>query len=189
MTKEILIEELIAYARRFPEERSTVDRFIGFLMREARSYDRDAIGHVTASIWILDPTRSCVLLTHHKKFNQWIQLGGHADGDMNLQSVALKEGFEESGLTDIKLLSTEIFDIDIHDIPTRCATHYDVRYIAVSPTLEYSVSEESHDLRWSPLEQVHTLNKTSKSVARMVQKALPFTLLPTSGIPHEETTS
>lgn len=189
MTKQTLIEELIAYASRFPEERAVADRFIGFLTREPQSYARESIGHVTASIWILDPNMSSALLTHHKKFNQWIQLGGHADGEMDLRSVALKEGFEESGIADITLLSDEIFDIDIHDIPSRCTTHYDVRYLAVSNTLQYVVSEESHDLRWVPLDQVFAINETSKSLARMVQKTFPFTLLPTQCITHEETTS
>lgn len=189
MTPQKLIEELIAYSNRFPEECATIERFIGFLVREPHCYARETIGHITASIWILDPTRSHVLLTHHKKFNQWIQLGGHADGDMDLRAVALKEGFEESGLPQITLISSEIFDIDIHDIPTRCTTHYDVRYLAVSNTLEYVVSEESHDLQWVPLSHVVDINKASTSLARMVHKTFPFTLLPTPCIPHEETTS
>ena len=29
----------------------------------------------------------------------WLQLGGHADGEKDLKSVALKEAKEESGLT------------------------------------------------------------------------------------------
>lgn len=185
----MLINEIIAYAKRFPEERAVADRFIGFLVREPESYMRESVGHVTASIWILDPSGSQVLLTHHKKFNQWIQLGGHADGETDLRAVALKEGFEESGLPALQLIDQEIFDIDIHDIPNRCATHYDVRYRAVSSTLDYVVSEESHDLKWVPLDQVFAINTTSKSLARMVQKTFTLNSSLSRYITHEEKTS
>jgi 8-oxo-dGTP pyrophosphatase MutT (NUDIX family) len=189
MTSPELITELITYGQKFPQESATVDRFIGFLTREPQAFLRETHGHVTASIWILDPARSEVLLTHHKKFNQWIQLGGHADGEENVRRVALKEGFEESGISEITLLDENIFDIDIHDIESRCAVHYDVRYIAVSNKRDYVVSDESHDLRWVPLSSVALINSASKSLARMVEKTASFIHLPSPGFTYEETAS
>lgn len=42
---------------------------------------------------------------------------GHADGDGDLLHVALKEVSEETGLTNIKPLSEEIYSIEILGVP------------------------------------------------------------------------
>ena len=59
-------------------------------------------GHLTGSAWIVDASRTRTLLTHHRKLDKWLQLGGHADGDPDLLAVALREGREESGLTRLR---------------------------------------------------------------------------------------
>ena len=58
-----------------------------------------------------------VLMTHHRKLNMWLQLGGHADGMEDLISVAIREAKEESGFNEFVLLSDRIFDLDIHQFP------------------------------------------------------------------------
>lgn len=93
-------------------------------------------------------------LTLHKKLGFWLQLGGHADGDSNLLSVAIKEAYEESGLNNISVLSEEIFDIDIHYIPKFKSVpghyHYDVRFLLKNcdDDDKIKISDESNDLRW-----------------------------------------
>src|SRR5215510_11521790 len=77
------------------------------------------IGHVTGSAWIVDLDRTHALLTHHRKLNKWLQLGGHADGDPDILRVALREAREESNLDAIRPVSENIFDVDIHVIPAR----------------------------------------------------------------------
>ena len=67
-----------------------------------------------------------------------------------------------------------IFDIDIHLIPERkdepAHFHYDVRYVLrANGSLNYTVSDESHDLRWVKLDDVKTLT-TELSMMRMVAK-------------------
>jgi hypothetical protein len=76
-------------------------------------------GHLTGSAWVVSPDRRRVLLTHHRKLDKWLQLGGHADGDPDLAAVAQREAHEESGLMGIRLLSPEVFDVDRHWIPER----------------------------------------------------------------------
>ncbi len=134
------------------------------------------VGHVTASAWILDKTRTFTLLTHHKKLNQWFQTGGHCDGDSDVLRVALKEAEEETGLKNISVISPEIFDIDIHIIPERKGIpvhlHYDVRFLLEADMNEnVTVSSESTALKWIPLSQVSEYND-SDSIMRMVEKSL-----------------
>ena len=54
-------------------------------------------GHLTGSAWIVSPDRTRTLLTHHRKLDKWLQLGGHADGDGDLLAVARREATEAIG--------------------------------------------------------------------------------------------
>jgi len=133
-------------------------------------------GHLTGSSWIVNPTRTRTLLTHHRKLDKWLQLGGHADGDPDLFSVALRETREESGLTRLRAVSTEIFDLDRHWIPARKTEpahyHYDLRFmIEADPDEPLAVSDESHDLAWVDIPRVTSLNP-EESMARMVRKTV-----------------
>ena len=133
-------------------------------------------GHLTASAWIVDPSRTRTLLTHHRKLDRWLQLGGHVDGEPDLAAGALREAQEESGLARVRLVSPEIFDVDRHRIPARGAEpehwHYDVRFLLeADPDEPLAISSESKDLAWVRLDEVVRLNP-DESIARMVRKTL-----------------
>lgn len=109
-------------------------------------------GHLTASAWIVDASGTRALLTHHKKLNRWLQLGGHCDGDANLAHVSLREAIEESGIAGLTIDPTPI-DVDVHTIPARANEpehfHLDTRFLVTAPRgAEIVVSDESHALAW-----------------------------------------
>jgi len=131
-------------------------------------------GHLTGSAWIVSPDRTRTLLTHHRKLDKWLQLGGHADGDTDLLAVALKEAREESGLTRLKAVSAAPFDVDRHLIPERKGVpahyHYDLRFmIEADPAEPLVISDESKDLAWVEVARVTSINP-EESMARMVRK-------------------
>jgi 8-oxo-dGTP pyrophosphatase MutT (NUDIX family) len=131
-------------------------------------------GHLTGSSWIVSPDRTRVLLTHHRKLDKWLQLGGHADGDPDLLAVALREGREESGLASLRVVSADVFDLDRHWIPPRRSDpghdHYDLRFLLeADPREPLTCSSESKDLAWVELDRVTALN-SEESMARMVRK-------------------
>jgi 8-oxo-dGTP pyrophosphatase MutT (NUDIX family) len=131
-------------------------------------------GHLTGSAWIVDAPRRRVLLTHHRKLDKWLQPGGHADGDPDLLAVALREAREETGLTRLKPVSMEVFDVDRHWIPPRGDApghwHLDLRFLVeADPEEELIVSDESHNLLWVDLARVAALN-SEESMLRMVRK-------------------
>ena len=122
MHRSNLLAQLDEYSARFPNEQACVARFIELIETQSRCFERDCWepGHITGSAWVVDTQQSRVLLTHHRKLNIWVQLGGHSDGDTNTPEVALREAQEESGLP-VLPLNTAIFDLDIHEIPARKA--------------------------------------------------------------------
>lgn len=69
--------------------------------------------HFTASNWIVNKERTKVLMVYHNIYKSWAWTGGHADGDSDLIHVALKEANEETGLTNLKIISDGIFSIEI----------------------------------------------------------------------------
>ena len=165
------------YIKSFPEENAAT-KMLDFYRNVPNCFQKDnQIGHFTGSAWVVSPDRKQILMTHHKKLNMWLQLGGHADGSEDLINVAMREAKEESGFENFILVSDKIFDLDIHEIPATSADtkhiHYDVRFLleADPENNEIIISEESHDVRWIHLDEV--LNRNSEdSMKRMVHKTI-----------------
>jgi len=179
MDRTLLTEKLRRYGDRFPGEAATVERFIAFVSENEDCFKRSlAEGHVTGSAWVVDQGGTKVLLTHHRKLDRWLQLGGHADGNPDILAVALREIEEESGLTHVEPLGGEIFDVDIHLIPERGTEgahfHYDVRFAVRNLGDEsYVVSDESHDLGWITIENLDEVT-VEESMLRMARKWASF---------------
>ena len=169
------------------EERPVAEQFISFVSRSPGCFARTNLeGHLTGSALVVNRNLTKVLLTHHKKLNMWLQLGGHADGHHLLHEVAMTEALEESGLQNLSHLHYERdifgastpahlpFDLDCHLIPANAKDaehrHYDVRYLvtAASETLPV-VSDESHDVRWFDLASARSVT-TERSMHRQFDK-------------------
>lgn len=126
-----------------------------------------------------------VLITHHKKLQKKLQLGGHADGDTDILRVAIKETIEESGIPSVSFIP-KIFDIDVHTIKARGNPndesyepehkHYDIRFIIiVESDSKYKVSEESDKLEW--IDSNFDLDGTGKGFKRLFNKWLNLDML------------
>jgi len=182
-----LIQKLEAYSPEFEEEKEFRARFLSFVKNNKNCFERSLLeGHVTGSSWIVNKDRTKALLTHHFKLDKWLQLGGHADGESDIIKVATTEALEESGLKSVKLVSENIFDIDIHTIPERKNVpehlHYDVRFLFEADESEkVIVSNESNDVKWLTNDELQEKCKGDESILRMVvkvQKGSPLSKAP-----------
>lgn len=171
-----LLAHMDHYRDCFPTEAFVVERFKTLLNEQPNCFDRNCFnpGHITASAWVVDATGHRVLLTHHRKLERWLQLGGHTDGQEDTLASAAREAWEESGLADLTPWKSAIFDIDIHTIPARAEepihAHYDIRYaFQCNGNPAFTVSDESHALAWVSIRELQYYTQES-SMLRMATK-------------------
>lgn len=181
--REPLLRLLLRFSAAGPSAVAIARLFAGFGLAHADCFERTCIpGHFTGSAWLVDRAGQRVLLTHHRKLDRWLQLGGHADGDGDLARVALREAEEESGLGDL-VVEPEIFDLDRHVIPARGSEpehwHYDVRFVVRANGSEaFVVGDESHALAWRDIAAIAADATADESMRRMAwtwrQRSIAF---------------
>ncbi|EHQ91699.1 NUDIX hydrolase [Desulfosporosinus youngiae] len=126
---------------------------------------KNVIAHLTSSAFVVNKRRDRVLVIHHNIYNSWSWTGGHADGDEDLQAVAIKELKEETGVNHIHLLTPGIFSLDILPVIGHIK-----RGEYVSPHLHLSVAflmeadendvlnikkDENSGVKWIPIEELN----------------------------------
>lgn len=178
MLNRPLVEQLQAYTAFDAVEHDMLQRMIAFVQQYPDDHmSRDLqVGHITGSAWILDRNMERALLTHHRKLDKWLQLGGHAEGESRIVDVCRREAEEESGLSSIVLADESIFSVDIHLIPEHkgfpAHYHLDVRFLFFAdPEEPLQITNESKDLKWIALKDITALNNDA-SMQRMVQQTI-----------------
>ena len=175
MHRDALLNLLNNYFPLFEEEKIAKQNILEFVKNNPECFERHLkTGHITASSFIVNSDNTKALLMHHKKLNIWVQLGGHAEGLGDVLEVAIKEACEESGLDDIRPVSKEIFDIDIHKIPANVKEaehlHYDIRFLLrTDKELLIQKNDEANNLCWFSKEEKDLPTK-EQSILRMFQK-------------------
>jgi len=164
------------YTPRDAAQAAERERILAFCDAHADGLLRSCVpGHLTASALVVDAGCERALLTHHRKLNRWLQLGGHVDGDGDLARSALREALEESGIDGLVIAPTPI-DLDVHVIPERRAKdgalepahlHLDVRFVVHAPSgARESLSDESLALRWFAPHELQAI-EVDESVLRL----------------------
>ncbi|HEU4522119.1 MAG TPA: NUDIX domain-containing protein [Thermoanaerobaculia bacterium] len=171
---EALLQELERYEPADEAERVHRRELIELLSTSADPFSRDDFtpGHVTASAFIVDDAAR-LLLHHHRRLGRWLQMGGHVEPGETPAGAALREGMEESGLRDLRLIG--LIDLDVHVIPEGrgepAHRHFDVRYLArtEAPASIAIDAAESVELKWTGLEEAASLMGSAESL-RVIRK-------------------
>jgi len=179
MNKQSIFKLIEDYLELYPNDSHAI-KTLKFLEDYDNFWQRDnSYGHITASAWVVNQARDRALLTHHLKFNMWVQLGGHIEAEDNtIFEASGRELREESGLKEFRLLSDRIFDIDVHLIPANKKNfpehfHFDIRFLFEADenaVISHQI-EESNAVKWIIMHEMEKWTN-EQSVLRMVEKTI-----------------
>lgn len=150
-----------------------IDNFDDVLTRN------NSFGHFSSSAFVVNKEKTRMVVVYHNIYDAWIYPGGHADGEEDLLSVAVREVEEETGLK-VKILDGNMFAIQ--SLPVKghikrgkyvsAHTHFDVVYLLEADDkipLVYR-EDESKGVKWIPFEEAD--NDTMCDFIRPVHKKL-----------------
>lgn len=122
--------------------------------------------HLTASSLIINPSFTHTLFVFHRLYQSWCWTGGHADGEHDLLSVAIKEAQEETGLKAVQIYSPDILSLDILPVfghwknGRYVATHlhFSAAFILLADQEAplFHEKKENWAARWIPLSEIET---------------------------------
>ena len=113
VTREKLLKSIKEYKPFNEQEEMDKTLILNWIENNENAFLREnAVAHITASAWVVNKDRSKVLMVYHNIYNSWSWLGGHADGETDLLSVAVREVKEEAGISNVRPVSDEIFSLE-----------------------------------------------------------------------------
>lgn len=150
-----------------------IDTFDDVLTRD------NIFGHFSASAFLVNKKRNKMIVVYHIINDGWIYPGGHADGDDNLLSVAVREVEEETGLK-AKILDENIYAIQSAPVKGHIKSgkyvsshiHFDVLYLMEADDripLKYK-ENESKGVKWISFEEAD--DKTMCDFIRPIHKKI-----------------
>ncbi len=129
--------------------------------------NRTSPAHLTCSLWTIDTTHSRTLMVYHNLYHSWSWIGGHADGQQDLASVALRELAEETGVEDVRLVSCgpgDLYSLEVLAVHGHVKQgsyvsshlHLNVTYLGVaSPDAPLRIKpDENSSVKWVDLDEV-----------------------------------
>lgn len=157
-----LRQELLEYTPISPQEIQDRQLMLTALDKLDHPLSREnTFAHFTASAWIVNPTQTHVLMAYHNIYQAWAWTGGHADGENDLLSVALREAREETSIGDLQPLRNDIYSIEVLPVNAHfkrgqfisAHLHLNVTYLLVADDQQEICCkpDENSAVAWLPL--------------------------------------
>ena len=120
----------------------------------------NTIAHITSSGYIVNKSRTKVLMIYHNIYKSWAWTGGHADGDSDLLHVAIKE----AGLKSVTPVMTNILGLDVLNVNGHIKKgkyvsshlHLSVAYLLEANEEDKLIvnEEETSGVKWLPINEL-----------------------------------
>lgn len=156
------IEKYVPYNEQEEKDKNTILKYMDAF--EDTLTRNNEFGHFTASAWVVNKERTKVLMIYHNIYKSWAWTGGHADGESDLLSVAVREVKEETGVENVKVLDDDIFSLEIVCVNGHVKrgkyvsshVHLNVTYLLeVDENEMLRIKEdENSGVKWVPIDEV-----------------------------------
>lgn len=154
-----ILQSIEAYSPFNEQEARDRALILHALRTQEKIFTREnALAHMTASAWVVNERFDRVLMAYHNIYDSWSWLGGHADGERDLLSVALREVREESGVRNVRpadgsIFSLEVLSVDGHQKRGQYVSshlHLNVTYLIIADDSDaLSVKpDENSGVKW-----------------------------------------
>jgi 8-oxo-dGTP pyrophosphatase MutT (NUDIX family) len=158
-------------------ERADLSRVRALLAGAGDPWLRTIPLHLTASACVVHPASGRVLLRWHLRHRSWLLVGGHADPDeRDPLAIALREGREETGLTDLAPWpDAALRHVAVVPVPASdrepAHEHADLRFVLATARPEAARAEHPDTpLRWlAPVEACSLV--TEENIGRTLARA------------------
>ena len=161
------IDDIKNYVPYNEQEKKDKELILNAISNYNNILDREcSIAHITSSGYIVNKSRTKVLMIYHKLYNSWAWTGGHADGDCDLLHVAIKEAQEETGLTNVTAVTNDILGLDVLNVNGHIKNNKYVSshlHLSVAYLLEANEDdelivneEETNGVQWIPIDKLDT---------------------------------
>lgn len=178
-----LYESLKAYQPFNEQEERDKELMLSFIEKNEDYLERtNCVAHFTTSLWVVNPSRTKVLMIYHNIYNSWSWVGGHADGDEDLQAVAMRELTEETGVQRAEFVSEEIFSlesltVDGHEKRGAYVSshlHLNVTYLVVVEEEEKLMikPDENSGVKWFAIEEIEKVCSEKWLYERIYKKLI-----------------
>ena len=113
MNRQELLNQIEHYTQFNEQDETDKQLILNWIRNNTNAFSREnTVAHMTASAWVVNKDRSKVLMVYHNIYKSWSWLGGHADGETDLLSVAIREVKEEAGISNVIPVSKDIFSLE-----------------------------------------------------------------------------
>ena len=154
-----LLEKIMSYKPQNEQEENDKKVMLDYMQKNSDYLTREnEVAHFTTSIWTVNKERTKTLMVYHNIYDSWSWVGGHADGEEDLASVALRElqeetGVEEAFLVSEDVLSLEILTVDGHVKKGKYVSshlHFNITFLAEADENQKLIinDEENKGVKW-----------------------------------------
>ncbi len=178
-----ILQAIGRYQPYTPEEKVEKEVVLDLLEKRGKQilYRTSPLAHVTAAVMVFNPERDKLLMIKHNILGTWACVGGHADGEENLLSVAKKELREETGVFDAKPFSEEMVSLDILSVMAHYKREsYVPNHLHINATYAFFAEEsvrlsikedENSQVAWIPVNEMEP-NCKEKNFVKVYKKVI-----------------
>ena len=178
-----LIHDIENYIPVNEQEENDKEVMLDYMQKNSDYLTREnEVAHFTTSIWTINKERTKTLMVYHNIYDSWSWIGGHADGEEDLASVALRELKEETGVESVTLVCKEIFSLEILTVDGHMKKgkyvpshlHFNVTYLAEADEDQMLIvnEDENKGVKWFSFEDAIKASSEPWMVERVYRKLI-----------------